>query len=105
MCVAHIIVLFQLTKETLDDYIGGQPVPAFQFELRMVEPGDLEQRVEFVGVTPARSFITITRSGMFPLCRNIIVMCVGLNKCLDFHPPFFCQITPMNVLLLIGSCA
>ena len=62
MCVAHNIVLFQLTKETLDDYIGGRLVPAFQLELKMVEPGDLEQRVGFVGVKPERSFITITRS-------------------------------------------
>ena len=59
-----IILLIQLVKESLDNYKGGQLVPAFQLELKMVkrEPEDLEQRVGFLGVKPEGSYIRITRS-------------------------------------------
>jgi hypothetical protein len=60
----EIIPLIQLVKESLDKYKGGQLVPAFQLELKMVErePEDLEQRVGFLGVKPEGSYIRITRS-------------------------------------------
>ena len=56
--------MIQLVKESLDNYKGGQLVPAFQLELKMVEsePEDLEQRVGFIGVKPEGSYIRITRN-------------------------------------------
>jgi hypothetical protein len=60
--------LLCITKEELDDYDGGLPVPVFQMQLKMTpsfSPKALEQRVGFVGITPKNSFITITKEPMF----------------------------------------
>ena len=51
----------QLTKEALDTYSGAPAVPAFQLQLKMLEPTSLVQRVGFLGVTPENSYITITK--------------------------------------------
>ena len=54
----------QITKDTLDEYVGESVVPAFQLQLKMIPsltPTALFQRVGFVGVTPENSFITITK--------------------------------------------
>lgn len=51
----------QLTKEALDTYSGAPAVPAFQLQLKMLEPTALVQRVGFLGVTPENSYITITK--------------------------------------------
>ena len=54
-------IIFQLIKEDLDKYNGGQAVPAFQIELKMKEPKPLEEKIEFMGVTPKDTFIMIKR--------------------------------------------
>ena len=56
--------MVQIPKEALDDYDGGQAVPVFQLQLKMIPsltPTALVQRVGFVGVTPKDSFVTITK--------------------------------------------
>ena len=55
------LLFFQLTRADLDGYVGRELVPAFQIELKMIEFQSLMQEVEFVGVTPHNSCITIRR--------------------------------------------